>query len=74
MKLDVNKDLCLGCGACCATAPDIFEIGEDGLATVKVSEVPEEFTEDALDAKDGCPTSAIEEVNEEIVEEEKENN
>ena len=70
MKLNVNKDLCLGCGACCATAPDIFEIGEDGLASVKVEEVAEEFIEDALDAKDGCPTSAIEEVNEE----EKENN
>ena len=68
MKLCVNKDLCLGCGACCACAPDVFEIGEDGFATVKVDEIEEEFMEDAMDAKDGCPTSAIEEVNEEEIE------
>lgn len=65
MKLRVNKDICLGCGACCANAPQVFEIGEDGFACVKVDEIPEEFIEDAMDAKDGCPTSAIEEVNEE---------
>lgn len=63
MKLEVNKDLCLGCGACCANAPEVFEIGEDGFANVKVNEVPEEFNEDALDAMDGCPTGAIEEIN-----------
>ena len=68
MKLCVNKDLCLGCGACCPCAPDVFEIGEDGFATVKVDEIEEEFMEDAMDAKDGCPTSAIEEVNEEEIE------
>ena len=60
MKLEVNKDLCIGCGACQATAPNVFEIDDDGLAKVKVDKVIEEDREDAIDALEGCPTSAIE--------------
>lgn len=60
--LKVNKDLCIGCGACQAVCPEVFEIEDDGLATVIVEEIPEELNEDALDAKEGCPTIAIEEV------------
>ena len=32
-KITVN-DSCIGCGACTAVAPDVFELGDDGLATV----------------------------------------
>lgn len=60
MKLKVNKDLCIGCGACQAVANEVFEIEDNGLARVIVDEVPEELREDAMDAKEGCPTSAIE--------------
>lgn len=59
--LKVNKDLCIGCGACQAVAPEIFEIEDDGLANVYVDEIPEDLKDDAIDAKEGCPTSAIEE-------------
>ncbi len=62
MKLKVNKDLCIGCGACQAVCPEVFEIEDDGLAGVIVDEVNEELKEDAIDAKEGCPTGAIEEV------------
>lgn len=67
MNLKVNKDLCIGCGACQAICPEVFEIEDDGLATVIVDKIKEEVKDDALDAKEGCPTSAIED-------EEKENN
>ena len=30
MKLRVDKDICIGCGACQATAPDLFEINDEG--------------------------------------------
>ncbi|MBR6690173.1 MAG: ferredoxin [Bacilli bacterium] len=58
--LKVNKDLCIGCGACQAVAPEVFEIEDDGLAAVIVEEIPEYVMEDAIDAKEGCPTNAIE--------------
>ena len=62
MKLKVDKDICIGCGACGAICPDVFEIDDDGLATSIVDEVPEEVMEDAVDAKEGCPVDAIKEV------------
>lgn len=65
MKLRVDKDICIGCGACQATAPDVFEINDEGLAEVTVEEVAEELHEDAVDALEGCPVSAIEEIEEE---------
>lgn len=64
MKLRVDKDLCIGCGACQATAPDVFELKDDGLAECILSDVNEEVMEDAMDAKDGCPTNAIKEIEE----------
>jgi len=64
MKLKVDKDICIGCGACGAICPDVFEIDDDGLATSIVDEVPEEVMEDAVDAKEGCPVDAIKEVSE----------
>ena len=30
MKANVNKELCIGCGACAAIVPDVFDFGEDG--------------------------------------------
>ena len=54
-KIEVNKDLCIGCGSCVAIAPDTFEFGDDGLAEAK----EEEITEDVRDAAEACPTDAI---------------
>lgn len=64
MKVKVNKDICIGCGACQAIAPNVFEIEDDGLAVAKDIQIPEEEKEDVVDALEGCPTSAIEEVQE----------
>ncbi len=65
MKFKVNKDACIGCGACQAVCEDVFEITDDGYATAKDVEVTdEEVKEDAISAMEGCPTSAIEEVKE----------
>lgn len=65
MKFKVNKDLCIGCGACQAICDEVFRIDDDGLATTIIDEVNEEIIEDAVDAKEGCPVDAIEEVKEE---------
>lgn len=59
MKVVVNKDACIGCGACVAVAEDIFEINEEGLSEVKVDTVPEDKQASAQEAIDSCPTVAI---------------
>ena len=68
MKAKVNKDVCIGCGACTAIAQNIFEIGDDGLAETinpenieeKVKDIPDSDKDDVLDAAEGCPVGAIE--------------
>ena len=80
MKVKVNKDACIGCGACAAICDEVFEINDEGLSEVKVEEenkekeefvsVKEELQDEVRDAADSCPTGAIE-VNEGEEEEEK---
>lgn len=61
MKLKVNQDLCIGCGACQAICDEVFEIDDSGYAKVIVDEIDSTNEENAMDAKEGCPTGAIEE-------------
>lgn len=63
-KVKVNKDACIGCGACQAIVPDVFEMNDEGYAEAIPGDIPEELENDVIDALEGCPTSAIEEVNE----------
>lgn len=62
MKFKVNKEICIGCGACQAIAPDVFEIDDEGLAVATDTEINEDVKEDAIDAMEGCPVNAIEEI------------
>lgn len=63
----VDKETCIACGACGASAPDIFDYDDDGLAeniykddnNRGVVEIPEELYDDLQDAVDGCPTDSI---------------
>ncbi|GAA0104356.1 ferredoxin [Paraclostridium sordellii] len=59
MKAFVDKDVCIGCGACTGICPEIFEMEDDGLAVAKDGDVPAELEESAVEAQDGCPVSAI---------------
>ena len=34
MKAIVDRDGCIGCGMCAEICPDVFEIADDGLASV----------------------------------------
>lgn len=64
MKVKVNKDVCIGCGACQAIVPEVFEIEDDGLAIAKDIEINDDIKEDVIDAVEGCPTGAISEIEE----------
>lgn len=60
MKVKVNQDACIGCGACAAICDEVFEINDDGLSEAKVEEVKDELQDEVRDAADSCPTGAIE--------------
>lgn len=60
MKVKVNKDACIGCGACVAICDAVFEIDDEGLSKVKKEEVTEEEKQAVVDAVESCPTGAIE--------------
>ena len=59
MKVRVDADVCVGTGSCINICPDVFELGDDGVAVVKVAEVPAELEESCREAVDGCPVEAI---------------
>lgn len=60
MKFLVN-DLCIGCGLCAGTCPEVFEMNDESLAIASDEEVDESLEESAKEAMEGCPVSAIEE-------------
>lgn len=64
MKIKVNQDACIGCGACTSIAEGVFNINDDGLSEV-VSEVTDSNMDAVKEAIESCPTSAIVEVTEE---------
>lgn len=55
----VNKEKCIGCGACVGTCSEVFDFDDDNLATVK-EQPTEENLELATEALENCPVGAIE--------------
>ena len=64
MKVVVNRDNCIGCGACEAICPKVFQLDDEGLSKVICEDFTNVNEEDVVEAKESCPTSAIEEVKE----------
>lgn len=61
----VDQDTCIACGACGASAPDIFDYDDEGFAFVHIDdnsgmvEIDEDLLDDLEDAYEGCPTDSI---------------
>ncbi len=55
-KITVDKETCIGCGACASICPSGFGI-KDGKAFAKKANVPKITCEQ--DAADSCPVAAI---------------
>jgi len=58
MKVNVLKDICIGCGTCVALAEGTFEIDADNKSIVKNQAGNSD--EEILNAAKACPVSAIE--------------
>ncbi|MBU0615892.1 MAG: ferredoxin [Nanoarchaeota archaeon] len=54
-KIEVDKEACIGCGAC--TSCDNFELNDEGKAAAKEKEVKEIGCNQ--EAADNCPVNCI---------------
>lgn len=57
MTPKVDKEKCLGCGACISIAPKSFKIGDDGKSEAIIPAGDDEAT--VKQAADACPVQAI---------------
>ncbi|MFS0880582.1 ferredoxin [Metabacillus niabensis] len=68
----VNQETCIACGACGASAPDIYGFEDNGIAFVLLDKnqgtapIPEELWEQMEEALEDCPTESIQVSNHEI--------
>ena len=58
MKTTVIEDICVGCGMCAQTCPEVLEIRDD-KAVVIANPVPKEVEDKVKQAASECPVEAI---------------
>lgn len=57
IRVEVDRDLCIGSGDCVATEPDVFELDDEGKAVVIDPDAA--ATDDVVEAARNCPVTAI---------------
>ena len=59
MKIEADRDVCIGAGMCVMTAEEVFDQDDDGIVVVLEVEVPAEYADSALRAVESCPSGAL---------------
>jgi ferredoxin len=59
VKVRIDTDLCAGFGICVGIAPEVFQLHDDGYATVLADEVPAALDDLVRRAANQCPAQAI---------------
>lgn len=55
-RIEIDRSLCSGFGACADLAPEIFEVDRNGLVSLRVGTTDDV---EVLDAAASCPMAAI---------------
>ena len=58
-RVEVDRDRCASTGGCEAAAPDVFEVGDDGVLVVLRPEPDHTDLPDVRAAVRACPTRAL---------------
>lgn len=59
MKAYVDRDGCIGCGACEGICPEVFSMDSENLSVPIEDDIPEDLLDAAQEARDSCPVSVI---------------
>ena len=59
VKVTVDQEKCIGCGACVAVAPDLFEMDMQTMKSKVKRQPGADEVELAKQAETACPTQAI---------------
>lgn len=59
MKATIDRDGCIGCSLCASVCSSVFEMSDDGKASVIVEMIPSDSENCAKEAAEGCPVSVI---------------
>ena len=59
MKIEADRDVCIGAGMCVMTAEEVFDQGDDGIVVVLEVEVPADHAAAAARAVASCPSGAL---------------
>lgn len=57
IRVEVDRDLCIGSGDCVATQPEVFDLDDEGKAVVLDPDAAS--TDDVVEAARNCPVTAI---------------
>jgi ferredoxin len=59
VKIEADRDVCIGAGMCVMNAEEVFDQGDDGIVVILEVEVPPEHADAAARAVAACPSGAL---------------